>query len=46
MCHILRRNFPLKQVIEGKTGGRIAVTRKRGTRCKQLPDDLKEITGY
>jgi hypothetical protein len=41
ICHILCRNCILKQVIEGKIekqreGGR------RGRRCRQLLDDLKE----
>jgi hypothetical protein len=40
--HILRRNFLLKQVIEGKLEGRIDVTGRRGRRRKQLLDDLKE----
>ena len=38
--HILRRNCLLKQVIEGKIGGR------RGIRRKQLLDDIKEKRGY
>jgi hypothetical protein len=46
MCHILRRNFLIRQVIEGKTEGRIEVTRKQGRICKQLLDGLKEKTGY
>jgi hypothetical protein len=37
--HILRRNFPLRQVIEGKIKGRIEV---KGRRCKKLLDDLKK----
>jgi hypothetical protein len=40
--HILRRNCPLKQVIEGKVEGRMEVTGRRGRRCKQLLDDLNE----
>jgi hypothetical protein len=44
--HILRRNCFLKQVIEGKIEERREVTGKRGRRCKQLLDDLKEKTGY
>jgi hypothetical protein len=41
--HILYRNCLLKHVIEGKTDGRIEVTR----RCKQLLDELRirEYTG-
>jgi hypothetical protein len=41
--HILCRNCLLKQVIEAKMGGRIEGTRRRGRKCKQLLDDLKEI---
>jgi hypothetical protein len=44
--HILRRNCLLKHVIEGKIRGRIYVTGRRGRRCKQLLDDLKEMSGY
>jgi hypothetical protein len=44
--HTLRRNCLLKQVIEGKIGGRIEVTGRRGRGRKQLLDDLKEKTGY
>jgi hypothetical protein len=44
--HILRRNCRLKQVIEGKIKGRIAVIWRRGRRRRKLPDDLKEMTGY
>jgi hypothetical protein len=40
--HILRRNCFLKQVIEGKTKGKIEVTRRRGRRRKNLLDDLKD----
>ena len=29
ICHILRRNCLIKQVIEGKVEGRIKVTRRR-----------------
>jgi hypothetical protein len=38
--HVLRRNFLLKHVIEGKIKGRIEVTGGRGRRHKQLLDDL------
>ena len=38
--HILRRNCPLKQVIEGKIKGEMEVTRRRGKRSKKLLDDL------
>jgi len=40
--HVLRRNCPLKHVIEGKIEGRRDVTRRRGRKCKELLDDLKE----
>ena len=42
ICHILRRNWLLKQVIEGKIKGELEVTRRRGRRCKKLLEDLKE----
>ena len=38
--HILRRNYILKQVFEGKIKGEIEVTRRRGRRRKKLLDDL------
>jgi hypothetical protein len=40
--HILRRKCLLKHVIEGKLEARIEMTGRRGRRCKQLLDDLKE----
>jgi len=40
--HILRKNCLLKRVIEGN----IEVTRRRGRRCKQLLDDLREDKIY
>jgi hypothetical protein len=43
--HILRRNYLLKHVIEGKVEERIAVTGRGGRRRKQLLDDLKENRG-
>jgi hypothetical protein len=43
--HILHRNCLIKFVIEGKIEGRIQVTGRRGKRCKQLLDDLKEMRG-
>jgi hypothetical protein len=46
ICHILRRNCLLKEVIEGKIKGWIEVTRRRGRRCKQLLDDLVDKRGY
>jgi hypothetical protein len=42
----LRRNYVLKQVIEGKREERIEVTGRGGERRKQLLDDLKEKRGY
>ena len=44
--HILRKNWVLKHVIEGKLEGRIEVTGRGARRSKQLLDDLKEETGY
>ena len=44
--HISRRNCLLKHVIEGKMEGMVEVTGKKERRRKQLPDDLKETTGY
>ena len=46
ICHILRRNCLLQQVIEGKIKGQIEVTRRRGRRRKKLLDDLKARRGY
>jgi hypothetical protein len=40
--YILSRNCLLKHIIEGKTSR----TRRRGRRCKQLLDDLKEARKY
>jgi hypothetical protein len=40
--YILRRNCSLKHVIERKLEGRIEITERRGRRCKQLLDYLKE----
>jgi len=40
--HTLRRTWFRKHVIEGKVRGRIEVTGRRGTRCKQILDDFKE----
>ena len=42
---ILRRNFLLKQAIEGKIKGEMEVTR-RGRRLKKLLDDLKDRRAY
>ena len=44
--HILRRNCLLKEVIEGKIKGEMAVARRRGRRRKKLLDDLKDRRGY
>ena len=46
ICHILRRNCLLNQVIEGKIEGRIECTGRQGRRRKQLLDDLKETRAY
>jgi hypothetical protein len=45
MDHSSLRNCLLNQVIEGKIEGRIEVTGRRGRRCKQVLDDLKEKRG-
>ena len=42
---ILRRNCPIKHVIEGKREGRIEVKRRRRRRRKQLLYDIKEKGG-
>jgi hypothetical protein len=44
--YILRRNFLLKRVIEGKIKGHIEVTRRRGRRRNKLLDDLWDRRGY
>jgi hypothetical protein len=44
--HILRRNFLLRQVIEGKIKGGIEVTGRRERRRRKLVDDLKEGRRY
>ena len=44
--HILRRNYLVKQIIEGKIKGQIEVTRRRGRKLKKLLDDLKDRRGY
>ena len=46
ICHILRRNCLLQQVIVGNMKGRIEVTGRRGRRRRKLLDDLKERRGY
>jgi hypothetical protein len=45
ICHILRRDFLPKHVVEGKIEGRIGVTGRRGRR-KWLLEELKERRGY
>jgi hypothetical protein len=44
--HILRRNFLLKEVIEGNIQGQIEVTRRRGRRRKKLLDNHGDRRGY
>jgi len=44
--HILRRNWLLQQVIEGKIRRQVEVTGRRGRRRKKLLDDLKDRRGY
>jgi hypothetical protein len=44
--HILRRHYFLQHVIEGKIKVGIEVTGRRGSRCRNLLDDLKEREGY
>ena len=46
ICHILRRNFFLKYVIDGKVKGKTEVTGRGGRRCKQVLDGLKGRIGY
>ena len=46
ICHILRRNCLLKQVMGGKIKGEMEVRRRRGRRRKKLLDDLKDRRGY
>jgi len=46
ICHILRRNCLLKQVIAGKIKGEMEMARRRGRRRKKLLDDLKDRRGY
>jgi len=42
----LHRICLLKHVIEGTIDGRIEVMGRRGTRCKQLSDNLRKMRGY
>jgi hypothetical protein len=44
--HILRRNYLLGQIIEGKIKRGIEVTGRRGRTRRKLLDDLKERKGY
>jgi hypothetical protein len=44
--HIISTNCLLKRITEGKTEGGREVTGRRGRRCKQLLNDLKETSGY
>ena len=44
--HILRRNFLLQRVIEGKIKLGIEVTGRRGRKRRKLLDDLRERRGY
>jgi hypothetical protein len=43
---MLRRNCVLKHVIKGSIEGKREMTRRRGRRCSQLLDYLKEMRGY
>jgi hypothetical protein len=44
--HILRRNFLLRQIIEGKIKGEIEVTGRRVRRRRKLLNDRKGRRGY
>ena len=44
--HILRRNYLLQRVTEGKIQGGIEVTGRQGRRRRKLLDDLKERRRY
>jgi hypothetical protein len=44
--HILRRNYLLQRVTEGKIRERIEMTGRQGRRRRKLLDDLKERRGY
>jgi len=44
--HILRQNYLLQRVTEGKIQGRIEVTGRLGRRRMKLLDNLKERRGY
>jgi len=42
----LRRDCPVNHVIDGKIEGGIEVLGRRGRRCKQLLDNLKDTRKY
>ena len=44
--YVLRGNWLIKHVIEGKIEGRVEVRGRRGERSKQLLYDLKEKRGH
>jgi hypothetical protein len=44
--HTWRTNWFLKYFIDEKTEGRVEVTERRRSRCKQLLDDLMEKREY
>jgi hypothetical protein len=44
--NILHWHCLLKYVIEGNMEGRLELTERRGRRCKQPLDDLKEMKKY
>jgi hypothetical protein len=46
IVHILRRNYLLQRVIEGKIKKEIKVLRRQGRRRRKLLDDLKELRRY
>jgi hypothetical protein len=46
IAHILRRNYLLIHVAEGKIEVRMEMAGRRGKRRKQLLDYLKEMRGY
>jgi hypothetical protein len=46
ICHILRRNCLLLNVIKGKIKGEVEVIQRRERRRRKLLDDLKERRGY
>jgi hypothetical protein len=46
MGHLLRRNFLLSRVIEGKIEGRIEVAGRRGIKRKKLLDYLKKRINF